>query len=126
MARHGIGSKGLRIPLLTNHFKVGVNQSDGFSFHCSSVITSTQCLFSLHLLINYFFTHARRKGSSGGSPNPAESEAGRKKQYQSKTMKVQAMDSEHFQEAVGVQVEGRELLTAPRVKTSLYSFLFPT
>ncbi|BBG96732.1 Argonaute family protein [Prunus dulcis] len=35
MTRPGIGSKGQRIPLLTNHFKVAVNKSDGYFFHYS-------------------------------------------------------------------------------------------
>ncbi|BFG20706.1 hypothetical protein CerSpe_069880 [Prunus speciosa] len=35
MARPRIGSKGQRIPLLTNHFKVAVNKSDGYFFHYS-------------------------------------------------------------------------------------------
>nr|XP_009590319.1 protein argonaute 4A-like [Nicotiana tomentosiformis]XP_009590321.1 protein argonaute 4A-like [Nicotiana tomentosiformis]XP_009590322.1 protein argonaute 4A-like [Nicotiana tomentosiformis]XP_009590324.1 protein argonaute 4A-like [Nicotiana tomentosiformis]XP_033509668.1 protein argonaute 4A-like [Nicotiana tomentosiformis]XP_033509669.1 protein argonaute 4A-like [Nicotiana tomentosiformis]XP_033509670.1 protein argonaute 4A-like [Nicotiana tomentosiformis] len=35
MARLGIGSKGQKIRLLTNHFKVGMTNSDGYFFHYS-------------------------------------------------------------------------------------------
>ncbi|XP_059653733.1 protein argonaute 4A-like isoform X2 [Cornus florida] len=35
MDRHGIGSKGQKLQLLTNHFKVGVASSNGYFFHYS-------------------------------------------------------------------------------------------
>ncbi|OIT06071.1 PREDICTED: protein argonaute 4-like [Nicotiana attenuata] len=35
MARHGLGSKGQKIPILTNHFKVNVSNVDGHFFHYS-------------------------------------------------------------------------------------------
>ncbi|KAL3349324.1 hypothetical protein AABB24_022451 [Solanum stoloniferum] len=38
MARQGTGSKGQKIRLLTNHFKVGMNNSDGYFFHYSVAI----------------------------------------------------------------------------------------
>ncbi|CAH8362423.1 unnamed protein product [Eruca vesicaria subsp. sativa] len=39
MARRGTGSKGQRIPLLTNHFKVNFNNANGTFFHYSVAIT---------------------------------------------------------------------------------------
>ncbi|KAJ0266519.1 Protein argonaute 9 [Hirschfeldia incana] len=39
MARHGLGSKGVRKPLLTNHFRVNFNNSNGHFFHYSVSIT---------------------------------------------------------------------------------------
>ncbi|KAL8510021.1 hypothetical protein ACS0TY_017014 [Phlomoides rotata] len=33
MARHGFGTKGNKVPILTNHFKVNVNKVDGQFFH---------------------------------------------------------------------------------------------
>ncbi|XP_049404367.1 protein argonaute 4A-like [Solanum stenotomum] len=38
MARQGTGSKGQKIRLLTNHFRVGMNNSDGHFFHYSVAI----------------------------------------------------------------------------------------
>lgn len=35
IARRGLGSKGNKIPLLTNHFKVNVTNNDGYFFHYS-------------------------------------------------------------------------------------------
>ncbi|CAL5190388.1 unnamed protein product [Lathyrus oleraceus] len=35
MARRGLGSKGSRLPLLTNHFKVNVSNTDGYFFQYS-------------------------------------------------------------------------------------------
>ncbi|KAL6970704.1 Protein argonaute-4 [Sarracenia purpurea var. burkii] len=35
IARNGFGSKGQKLPLLTNHFKVGVARSDTYFFHYS-------------------------------------------------------------------------------------------
>nr|GMD17662.1 protein argonaute 4-like [Ipomoea batatas] len=35
MARRGFGSKGQKIPILTNHFKVNVSKNDGHFFHYS-------------------------------------------------------------------------------------------
>lgn len=36
MARRGLGTKGNKVPILTNHFKVNVNSSaDGYFFHYS-------------------------------------------------------------------------------------------
>uniref|UniRef100_A0A2N9FLS5 Piwi domain-containing protein n=1 Tax=Fagus sylvatica TaxID=28930 RepID=A0A2N9FLS5_FAGSY len=35
IARHGLGTKGQKIPLLTNHFKVNVSNVDGHFFHYS-------------------------------------------------------------------------------------------
>lgn len=35
MARRGLGSKGQKIPILTNHFKVNVSNVDGHFFHYS-------------------------------------------------------------------------------------------
>ncbi|XP_004501969.1 protein argonaute 4-like [Cicer arietinum] len=39
IARTGLGSKGMKIPLLTNHFKVNVNNNDGYFFHYSVAFT---------------------------------------------------------------------------------------
>ncbi|MCE3215905.1 Protein argonaute-4, partial [Datura stramonium] len=39
MARQGIGSKGQKIRLLTNHFKVGMTNSDGHFYHYSVAIS---------------------------------------------------------------------------------------
>ncbi|KAF8113373.1 hypothetical protein N665_0050s0031 [Sinapis alba] len=39
MARRGIGSEGVRIPLLTNHFKVNFNNANGHFYHYSVAIT---------------------------------------------------------------------------------------
>lgn len=44
MARQGTGSKGQKIRLLTNHFKVGMNNTDGHFFHYSVSFH----LFTLH------------------------------------------------------------------------------
>ncbi|KAI3924550.1 hypothetical protein MKX01_037990, partial [Papaver californicum] len=33
MVRNGTGSKGQKIPLLTNHFKVGVSYAEGYFYH---------------------------------------------------------------------------------------------
>lgn len=35
MARRGLGSKGTKLPLLTNHFKVNVANTNGFFFQYS-------------------------------------------------------------------------------------------
>ncbi|XP_073272774.1 protein argonaute 4-like [Primulina huaijiensis] len=35
MARRGMGSRGNKVPVLTNHFQVKVNSSDGYFFHYS-------------------------------------------------------------------------------------------
>ncbi|CAB4268631.1 unnamed protein product [Prunus armeniaca] len=167
MARPGIGSKGQRIPLLTNHFKVGVNKSDGYFFHYSidmlyedgtpvgekgigrKVLDKVKETYGSELGHKEFaydgekslftvgslprnrldfvivlddISSIRRTGSAGGSSNPTDSAGDRKrvkKQYQSKTLKVQVnfatkipmqaivnalrgQDSEHFQEAVRV------------------------
>lgn len=45
MSRSGVGSKGRRIPLLTNHFRVSVNAPDLIFYQY------TVCIFSF----NYFF-----------------------------------------------------------------------
>ncbi|XP_021802912.1 protein argonaute 4A-like, partial [Prunus avium] len=167
MARPGIGSKGQRIPLLTNHFKVGVNKSDGYFFHYSIdmlyedgtpvgekgigrkvldkvketygselghkefAYDGEKSLFTVgslpHNRLDFVIvlddiSSIRRTSSAGGSSNPTDSAGDRKrvkKQYQSKTLKVQinfatkipmqaivnalrGQDSEHFQEAVRV------------------------
>lgn len=47
MKRSGIGSKGQRIPLLTNHFKVGLNKSDADFFHYSVILSSILSLLPL-------------------------------------------------------------------------------
>jgi eukaryotic translation initiation factor 2C len=38
MARRGLGSKGTKLPLLTNHFKVNVENTDGHFFQYSVCI----------------------------------------------------------------------------------------
>lgn len=35
IARRGLGSKGQKIPLVTNHFKVNVTNVEGYFFHYS-------------------------------------------------------------------------------------------
>ncbi|KAJ0266517.1 Argonaute [Hirschfeldia incana] len=40
MARRGIGSKGVRTPLLTNHFRVNFNNANGHFYHYSVAITN--------------------------------------------------------------------------------------
>lgn len=35
IARRGLGTKGMKIPLLANHFKVNVTNNDGHFFHYS-------------------------------------------------------------------------------------------
>lgn len=35
IARRGLGSKGQKMPLLTNHFKVNVTNTEGYFFHYS-------------------------------------------------------------------------------------------
>ncbi|CAL9004903.1 unnamed protein product [Prunus brigantina] len=167
MTRPGIGSKGQRIPLLTNHFKVAVNKSDGYFFHYSIAMfyedgtpvdgkgigrkvldkvketygselehkefayDGEKSLFTVgplprnrldFLVVLDDISSTRRTGSPGGSSNPGESAGDMKrvkKQFQSKTLKVQVnfatkipmqaivnalrgQDSEHFQEAVRV------------------------
>ncbi|KAJ6425109.1 hypothetical protein OIU84_025805 [Salix udensis] len=39
IARRGLGSKGQKMPLLTNHFKVNVNNTEGYFFHYSVSLT---------------------------------------------------------------------------------------
>ncbi|KAL0887396.1 hypothetical protein Bca101_011379 [Brassica carinata] len=39
MARRGIGSEGVRTPLLTNHFRVNFNNANGYFYHYSVAIT---------------------------------------------------------------------------------------
>lgn len=43
IARTGLGSKGMKIPLLTNHFKVNVNNNDGYFFHYSVCPSHISC-----------------------------------------------------------------------------------
>lgn len=38
MARRGLGSKGTKLPLLTNHFKVNVANNDGYFYQYSVCI----------------------------------------------------------------------------------------
>lgn len=55
MSRRGVGSKGRRIPLLTNHFKVSVNAPD-LIFYQYSV-----CIFTIFFLITcliFFCRHS--------------------------------------------------------------------
>lgn len=35
IARRGLGSKGMKIPLLTNHFNVNIGKNDGYFFQYS-------------------------------------------------------------------------------------------
>lgn len=46
MARRGFGTKGNKVPILTNHFKVNVNKVDGQFFHYSVSISSVSVPFS--------------------------------------------------------------------------------
>lgn len=45
MARRGLGTKGNKVPILTNHFKVNVTNNDGQFFHYS-VCMQLYLLFS--------------------------------------------------------------------------------
>lgn len=52
MARRNLGTKGQKIPLLTNHFRVKVSNVDGHFFHysvCLLYFPSYSCLFFLAL-----------------------------------------------------------------------------
>lgn len=50
MARRGSGTKGQKISLLTNHFRVNFNKADGYFFHYSVCI-----LFLLMSYLDYYF-----------------------------------------------------------------------
>lgn len=44
IARRGLGSKGQKMPLLTNHFKVNVTNTEGYFFHyCVRAYISVLC-----------------------------------------------------------------------------------
>lgn len=46
MSRRGFGSKGQKISLLTNHFKVGITNASGHFFHYSVSLSVCLCLFT--------------------------------------------------------------------------------
>ena len=53
IARHGLGTKGQKIPLLTNHFKVNVSNVDGHFFHysvCSVYLLHNSCWVWMKML----------------------------------------------------------------------------
>lgn len=45
MTRPGRGSRGNKVPILTNHFKVNVKSIDGYFFHYSVCLTDISLLF---------------------------------------------------------------------------------
>lgn len=47
MSRKGVGSKGQRIQLLSNHFRVGVGKKDGYFYHYSVFISLHSLTISL-------------------------------------------------------------------------------
>ena len=47
MARRGVGSKGQRIRLLTNHFRVDVGNKDGYFYHYSVFPALFICLIAI-------------------------------------------------------------------------------
>lgn len=49
MARRGLGTRGNKVPILTNHFKVNVSNVDGHFFHYS-VCPQRSFLFFIHFL----------------------------------------------------------------------------
>lgn len=57
MARRGVGSKGSKIPILTNHFKVNVCNNDGHFFHYS--VCSSVSLAVLFYLFSGLIKHSR-------------------------------------------------------------------
>lgn len=52
MARRGLGSKGQKIPILTNHFKVNVTNVDGYFFHYS--VCFHMPLFDIYLFFSQY------------------------------------------------------------------------
>lgn len=46
MARRGLGTRGNKVPILTNHFKVNVNKVDGHFFHYS---VCQRCIISFSI-----------------------------------------------------------------------------
>lgn len=53
MARRGLGTKGNKVPILTNHFKVNVNSStDGYFFHYSVCILNSSPILIIVLWMN--------------------------------------------------------------------------
>lgn len=62
IARRGLGSKGQKIPLLTNHFKVNVTNAEGHFFHysvCPAFLSPVFCYIisfpdMVHLIHTYF------------------------------------------------------------------------
>jgi len=58
IARRGLGSRGMKIQLLTNHFKVNVTKNDGHFFHysvCSFGFLFYMCLSDFILLLELQF-----------------------------------------------------------------------
>ncbi|KAL0312239.1 UNVERIFIED_CONTAM: Retrovirus-related Pol polyprotein from transposon TNT 1-94 [Sesamum radiatum] len=49
MARRGLGTRGNKVHILTNHFKVNVNKFDGYFFHYSKVSGSKTCFLVLYV-----------------------------------------------------------------------------
>lgn len=54
IARRGLGSKGQKIPLLTNHFKVMVSNVDGHFFHYCVYFCHTPLSFCVFKKISVF------------------------------------------------------------------------
>lgn len=50
MARRGLGSKGTKLPLLTNHFKVNVASTEGHFFQYSVCFSIFCCFVAIILL----------------------------------------------------------------------------
>ncbi|KAE9463309.1 hypothetical protein C3L33_04791, partial [Rhododendron williamsianum] len=86
IARRGLGSKGNKIPILTNHFKVNVTNVNGDFFHYSVCF--------LYLLFNssYVETVVSEASRNNGNKSPGSPNDDRKRQrrpYNSKTFKVE-------------------------------------
>ncbi|KAK4379125.1 hypothetical protein RND71_000987 [Anisodus tanguticus] len=79
IARQGVGSKGQRIRLLTNHFKVGMTNSDGHFYHYSVALNYEDG--------NPVEVQSTRGGSPEGSPSEVDRKRS-KRQPWSKAYKV--------------------------------------
>ncbi|RZC65031.1 hypothetical protein C5167_008721 [Papaver somniferum] len=92
MARTGLGNKGNKIQLLTNHFKVAVSNTDGYFFH--------YCMIALNT--------GNGSPAGNGSPNDADRKRMRRP-YHSKTFKVELSFAAKIpMQAIGNALRGQE------------------
>ncbi|RZC45373.1 hypothetical protein C5167_038321 [Papaver somniferum] len=92
MARTGLGNKGNKIQLLTNHFKVAVSNADGYFFH--------YCMIALNT--------GNGSPAGNGSPNDADRKRMRRP-YHSKTFKVELSFAAKIpMQAIGNALRGQE------------------